>query len=339
MSKLIGWESEIKNRNILSIQMNLLNKCTSRCKSCRKYTWPNDELDLESVKKTLKVLKEKFGLQSVVFSGGDPILYKDFSLVIDYCEEIDLKYSLITTLLTNDTQLLEKIAKTAYRIHVSVDSLDREKYREIRGVYGADLAKANMIFVQSFRDEMIPIRISMTVSNMNYDEVYQMYIFAGMQKLNLNYYMLHTWDELKANEQQIEKMMNRLQLVAESEQNSKNRITNAASILASRFDFTRESDKCKRCYLPYINATINANGDIYPCCKLLDDNGCYGDQLKYVYGNIVNKSEEELVVEFNKRFACEYPTNGLCRECADRYNGLLADLEKIAEGSKEPLFF
>ena len=78
MSKLIGWEKEIKDKNILSIQMNLLNKCTSKCKSCRKYTWPDDELDLETVKRTLTVLKKEFGLQSVVFSGGDPILYKDF---------------------------------------------------------------------------------------------------------------------------------------------------------------------------------------------------------------------------------------------------------------------
>lgn len=339
MSKLIGWESEIKNGNILSIQMNLLNKCTSRCKSCRKYTWPNDELDLETVKRTLTVLKKEFGLQSVVFSGGDPILYKDFSELIDFCKEIDLKYSLITTLITDNKKLLEKIAKTAYRVHVSVDSLDRERYHEIRGVLGADLAIDNIKYMQSFRNGMIPIRISMTVSNMNYDEVYQMYIFAGMHKLNLNYYMLHTWDGLKANKQQVEKMMSRLQLVAESEQNSKNRITNAASILASRFDFTRESDKCKRCYLPVVNATINANGDIYPCCKLLDDNGCYGDQLKYVYGNVVGKDYVQIVQEFNKRLDCKYPTDGLCKECADRYNGLLADLERITEGAKEPLFF
>ena len=339
MSKLIGWEKEIKRGCILSIQMNLLNKCTSKCKSCRKYTWPDDELDLETVKRTLTVLKKEFGLQSVVFSGGDPILYKDFPQVIDFCNEIDLKYSLITTLISNNMQLLEKIAKTAYRIHVSVDSLDEEKYHKIRGVNALNVVKHNIEFVQSFREEMIPIRISMTVSNMNYDEVYQMYMFAGMHKLNLNYYMLHTWDELKANEQQIEKMMNKLQIVAESEQHNKCRITNAAGILASRFDFSKESDKCKRCYLPYINATINANGDIYPCCKLIDDNGCYGDQLKYVYGNVVGRDYVQIMQEFNKRWDCKYPTDGLCRECADRYNGLLADLEKIMEDSKEPIFF
>lgn len=339
MSKLIGWEKEIKRGCILSIQMNLLNKCTSKCKSCRKYTWPDDALDLETVKRTLTVLKKEFGLQSVVFSGGDPILYKDFLHVIDFCNEIDLKYSLITTLISNNMQLLEKIAKTAYRIHVSVDSLDEEKYHKIRGVNALNIVKHNIEFVQSFREEMIPIRISMTVSNMNYDEVYQMYMFAGMHKLNLNYYMLHTWDELKANEQQIEKMINKLQIVAESEQHNKCRITNAACILASRFDFSKESDKCKRCYLPVVNATINANGDIYPCCKLLDDNGCYGDQLKYVYGNVVGKDYVQIMQEFNKRWDCEYPTDGLCKQCADRYNGLLADLEKIMEDSKEPIFF
>ena len=49
MSKLIGWEEELKRDCILSIQMNLLNKCTSRCMSCRKYTWPNDELDKKNI--------------------------------------------------------------------------------------------------------------------------------------------------------------------------------------------------------------------------------------------------------------------------------------------------
>ena len=339
MSKLIGWEEELKRDCILSIQMNLLNKCTSRCMSCRKYTWPNDEIDLETVKRTLTVLKEKFGLQSVVFSGGDPILYKDFSQVIDFCKEIDLKYSLITTLITNDKNLLEKIAKTAYRIHVSVDSLDRENYHKIRGIYGVDLAKDNIVFIQKFREDMVPVRISMTVSNMNYKEVYDMYEFACSCGAMLNYYMLHTWNELKVDEIQMEKMLNKLQRVAEAELICKERITNAVSLIASRFDFARESDKCSVCYLPLVNATINANGDIYPCCKLLDYNGCYGEQLKYVYGNVAGKSEIEIEKEFNKRFNRKYPTDGLCRECADRYNGLLADLEKIKEYEKEPIFF
>ena len=77
MGKLTGWEKEIKDNNILSIQMNLLNTCTSRCATCRKYTWPNVQLDVDTIKRTLKVLKEAYGLNTVVFSGGDPILYKN----------------------------------------------------------------------------------------------------------------------------------------------------------------------------------------------------------------------------------------------------------------------
>ena len=338
MSKLIGWEKEIKENKILSVQMNLLNRCTSKCKSCRKYTWPNHQLDVDTVKTTLSVLKKEFGLQSVVFSGGDPIIYKGFSEIIDFCKEIDLKYSLITTLISKDRELLEKIAKTAYRIHVSMDSIDKDRYKEIRGVDGSDIAIDNVLFMQKFREDMIPIRISMTVSNMNYKEVVDVYEWACEANINVNYYMLHTWDELKVNEYQLAKMLNRLQRVAESECENKKRITNAASIIASRFDFTRESDKCSKCYLPYINATINANGDIYPCCKLLDDNGCYGQQLKYVYGNVANKSYEDVVNEFNKRLNCEYPSKGLCEECADRYNGIISDLEKIKADEKQPIF-
>lgn len=341
MSKLTGWESEIKNNNILSIQMNLLNTCTSRCETCRKYTWPNVQLDVDTIKRTIKVLKEKFGLSTIVFSGGDPILYKNLIEVLDYCNELDVKFSLITTLITKDKNILKYIAENAYRIHVSIDSMHPDLYKKIRGVNALDIVKENVKFVQEIRTglNMIPVRISSTMSKLNYDESINLYHFALDTKCLLNYYKVHTWKEMEMDEAQEFLFYEHIHYIAMNEKRRRNIITNSRAILDMQYSFDTESAHCKECYLPFVNCTIDSNGDIYPCCKLLNDNGEYGEQVRFAYGNVVGKTEDELVSEFNKRFDNSYPLDcDFCRACADRYNGLLSELEDIKNAKRKPLF-
>lgn len=342
MGKLTGWEKEINNNNILSIQMNLLNKCTSRCETCRKYTWPNVQLDVETIKRTIKVLKESFGLNTIVFSGGDPILYKNLFDVLEYCKELDVKFSLITTLITKNEDVLRYIAENAYRIHVSIDSMHNELYHKIRGVNALDVVKENVKFVQEIRTKngSIPIRISSTMSKLNFNEPISLFEFAKENGCLLNFYKVHTWEEMEMDFEQEKLFYWQMEAIALDEKISCNSITNSRAILDMRYSFDTESAHCKKCYLPYINCTIDSNGDIYPCCKLLNDNGEYGEQTEFAYGNVVGKNEEELVAEFNKRFESTYPLNcDFCRSCADRYNGLLSELETIKNvQAKKPLF-
>ena len=71
--KEAGFDCTIPD-NILSIQMNLLNACPSRCLSCRKYEWPNVQLDIdadgritqtrEDVEKIVSDLEKAYKLQA-----------------------------------------------------------------------------------------------------------------------------------------------------------------------------------------------------------------------------------------------------------------------------------
>lgn len=341
MGKLTGWESEIKANNILSIQMNLLNTCTSRCETCRKYTWPNVQLDIDTIKKTLKVLKEKFGLSTVVFSGGDPILYKNLFEVLEYCKELDIKFSLITTLITKNEEILKYIADNAYRIHVSIDSMQNELYKKIRGVDALGIVKENVSFVQNIRKQngKIPVRISSTMSKLNFNEPCSLYEFAKNTGCLLNFYKVHTWKEMEMDDVQEAEFYFQMKFIANNEKVNCKTITNSRAIIDMQYSYDTESAHCKKCYLPNINCTIDSNGDIYPCCKLLNDNGEYGEQTQFAYGNIVGKNEDELVEEFNKRFLKEYPLDcDFCKSCADRYNGLLSELETIKDNERKPLF-
>lgn len=258
--------------------------------------------------------------------------------VIDTCLELGIKYSVITTLITKNEEILKYIARTAYRIHVSIDSSSRALYTFIRGVDGLPTAMQNLELVQGIRNQyknMIPVRVSMTVGNLNYQEVYKMYQNVVVKNgCLLNYYMLHTWDDLKINEEERKLLEYNLGKVAKEDEPGK---TNAKSLLFN-LEPNHKGSGCK-CYLPYINATINANGDIYPCCKLLDDNGDYGKQLKYAYGNVADKTEEEIAKEFDKRLDLHYPQSVICRECAQRYDGMISDLEKVFDKSKREVVF
>lgn len=338
-SKLLGYESEIKNKDILSVQINLLNKCTSRCKSCRKYKWPNIELKPKDVIKTLKVLKEEFGLKSVFFSGGEPLMYESLPEIINFCIDNEIKYSLITTLITENENILKLIAKTAHRIHASFDTVDEISYYKIRGVNKFETARKNLVFINSVRDEnKIPVRISSTIGVLNKDKIIDLYNFAKKYNCLINFYLLHTWDNLKLSESDLQNFYSGLKKIAIDEKENKKIISNSRALILKEYDFI--GDKINICYLPTYSMVIDANGGLYPCCRLLNENGDYNEQNKFEYGNITGKSESEIKKEIEKRTKINYPiSNTLCEECGQRYDNVLVDLQNLVENKKEVLFF
>ena len=344
MDKLIGYESEILNGNMLSVQVNLLNKCPSRCLSCRKYEWPDVQIPYDKLEMLLTSLKGQ-GLQTVVFSGGDPLMYHMLPDAIHFCVENGIKFSLITTLICKDDALLELIAKTAYRIHVSIDSVSDEMYKYIRGVDGLSIVKDSIKKINAVRPkDMIPIRISSTMSNLNFKETYALYDFAKVNNCLVNFYNLHTWENLKMSNVDRDLFQCGLKQIVDDEIKNNKQISNARSLYCDNWfgsSGATYKDENMPCYLPIVNATIDSNGDIYPCCKLLNDNGEYGEQTKYAYGNIRNcTTVSDIDFEFAKRFDLHYGIDcDVCKECAQRYCGVIEDLFVINNKNKrEPMF-
>lgn len=339
LDKFVGHEKEIRANRIISVQINLLNSCPSRCKSCRKYTWPDFKWDVNELKNVIKNLKEKFGLQTIFFCGGDPILYKDFPELIDFLCEQEIQYSLITTLLTTNYSLLEKISKTAYRIHVSVDAVDKELYKEIRGVNGFDLMRKNLKYINEIKgkNELPIIRFSSTIGTLNCKSVIDIYNFAKENNALLRYNLLRIWDGISMSKEDENYFYNQLKLIIDDERNNKKQITNANFLLLG--------DLCKceieKCRLPFVSCVIDANGDLYPCCWIMEEFDYYDKQKERSYGNVAgNKSSYEIIKEFNKRLFLKYPqNNGLCEDCMKYYGNVLKDLEVICEKKKSVLFF
>lgn len=344
MDKLIGYESEIKQNNIMSIQLNMLNKCTSRCRSCRKYTWPNDMLDIDTIKNVISVLADDYGLKTVVLSGGDPVLYPKLKEVVDFCKSKDIKCSMITTCITTKDEVLKVISDDLYRVHLSLDSINKKQYKYIRGVDAFNFVDKNIKLISAKRKEngLIPIRLSSTISAMNYREVYNLYDYARANNCMINFYLVHTFEDLYMDEEKLSVFRMQLEHICYMEKKY-GQISNAKSLLLDMYEQKISGNKhsvdCK-CYIPNISCVINANGDVYPCCRLFEDNGEYGSQVQYSYGNIVGKDKEGLRKVFINRLKIHYPISCAkeCEECGQRYYDMLQHLAKIKEDKKEVLF-
>lgn len=318
MSKLTPHAYAVAKKQIMSIQINLLNKCTSKCVYCRKYTWPDFTLPLEKIKDVLTYLKTYKGLQTVVFSGGDPVLYKELPNLLAFVKDLGLKVSMITTLLTKNEALLNSIAVYSDRISVSMDAADSESYKKVRGVNGFDLAIENITKVNTIRKSLNKevIRFSSTISNENVTQMVDIFNIAKATGSTVNFYLVHTHDEymVKDTSEFLHNANTIAMLDADNLSNCKN------------LSVTDTNIKSKYCSLCNIHAVIDANGDVYPCCHLLNDNGEYIEQQKYAYGNILNENITEV---FDKSQYLKYDISVDCGGCVGRYSHLIDEVNDI----------
>lgn len=329
MNKLKYKVDKILKNQLISVQINLLNECTSRCKSCRRYTWPKDKLNFDDVKRIVKFLHNKYEIESILFSGGDPVCYDELDKVIEYCCSLGVHTACITTLITEDEHIKDALKKTD-RLFVSFDAFDREKYKIVRGVDGSEVVKENLRSLNALRKRngKEKIRLSMTVGKLNLDQVEKVYAFCKENDLSLNFYLLHTWDDLMMSKDDLKLFFDMMKKISEE-----NYITTNAGSFFEKEDQLKESFDC---YIPRITCAINADGNVFPCCKLFDENNFYKDQLKYSYGNVLNEDMNEV---FSRRLTIKYPLKcSNCKSCLPQYISPINFMDDLYKHKDDAIF-
>ena len=318
--KLFCKTEKIVRGDLISMQINLLNACPSRCKSCRRYEWPKDTLPYGKLKELIIECKNHYDIETIIFSGGDPICYPELEKAMHLCTDLGIEFSLISTLITNDNERIKSIATMAERLHVSLDSVNKEGYKEIRGVDAFDIVEKNVATIQEIRKLLRkqPIRFSMTVSKLNYKEAFNVYEFAKKYGCHINFYYLHTWDDMKLDGKQREEFQNIMEKIINDNNISESPLlTNAADFLKEEVQVNNSNAGCKRCRVSYIHCAVNADGSIFPCCKLFNENACYEDSIKYACGNIF---DGDIIKQLEKRKDGNYPLDVQeCKDCMPCY--------------------
>jgi len=149
------------DRPVSNIRISVTPRCNLNCIYCHREgeVKPEKELSKEEIAEILRVAA-KFGIRSVKFTGGEPLLRED---IVDIVRSVPpgMESSMTTngTLLARYAQDLK--AAGMKRVNVSLDSVNHETYKKITG--RDDLDKVFTGIKAALDAGLTPIKINMVV--------------------------------------------------------------------------------------------------------------------------------------------------------------------------------
>ncbi len=174
------------DRHLNYLRISITDRCNLRCTYCM----PPEGLekmahgDILTYEEILRLARIAVGLgvDKIRLTGGEPLVRKDFPLLLPELMSISgLKDVSITTNGFFLKEHLESIRSAGVkRINISLDSLNRDRYRRITGFDGFDRVREAILLAHEMGFH--PIKINMVVlKGINDDEV------AGFAKLSTRY--------------------------------------------------------------------------------------------------------------------------------------------------------
>ncbi len=116
---------------LATFQVNL--RCNSACGYCDlPLNVGRYEMTREEIQRAFSALYRD-GVRFVLVQGGEPLLRRDLLEILGDLSEIGFQLTLITNGTKVTPQLVERLGRLPVAVSVSLDTLNRETYRQIRG--------------------------------------------------------------------------------------------------------------------------------------------------------------------------------------------------------------
>jgi len=282
----------------VSIQFNLTNRCGCHCLMCKKYDWKLGELDFDSVVGLIRQFEENKA-ESIVFSGGDPLVYPGFA---DVMKETNTAFGILTAgnVLFRSWDIAVERAKW---IRFSIDAADVEKWKLIRG--STDSGYGHLI--------------------KNLEEVSRL---KGKAAVRINFCRIKG-----INEDQEEKVKELAQHLGFDFMAHEVRVFKQYMNKEEHHD-----ENVGLCIIPYLHAVVEADGSVFPCCDVMNENAELENvNFKYSLGNLKNFNFDFYKLWFSdkaqeiKNFFYKNRVKE-CATCPMRYYPCNIEYEKQHEG-------
>jgi radical SAM protein with 4Fe4S-binding SPASM domain len=166
-----GFKRPIQVHAPFLVVWNFTYKCNLKCKHCYSNSGKGSNMEL-STEEAMKVVDQlaDFGVTSLAFSGGEPLMRKDFFDVARHAVESGLYVSLAT----NGTLLTEEYVKKlkevgVHYVEVSVDGANAKTHDYFRGTDGA--FEQTLQGLKNCMDKQICTCIAITGTKNNLKEI------------------------------------------------------------------------------------------------------------------------------------------------------------------------
>ena len=116
------------------LNIYITNACNLKCKHCFMLSGNKleNELTLGDWMKVLTSFKENGG-EFVTFSGGEPLMFKNFPQIISHAHDLGLKSTVLSNGLLWSDKLIHELAPFIDEIQFSLDGIDEETNSMVRG--------------------------------------------------------------------------------------------------------------------------------------------------------------------------------------------------------------
>lgn len=277
-------------------------RCNSACRYCDlPLNQGREELSRTQIKSIFSDLFDH-GLRYVFLQGGEPLVRKDLFDIIEDMLEIGLRPSLITNGTRLTQERVDRLATLGIDVSVSLDTLDRERYRLIRG---ADQLPSVLKGIERLQNTNLSKFITCIVSEQNKNDALEVVHFArkkGFMPVVGSYH----WD--------IERY-GRADPLLQYER--KTAISLFQEILAKELvpkgyfrNYLKDNihwlggKKLPACDAGRYSITIDASGNVAPCLALPHS----GNLLKYSLTKILKRMDHSAIKECSNQSRC----NMLC---------------------------
>ena len=358
----------------VSIQLLITNECTAQCVMCTHYSINSqNELSSIEIEHVFDYIND-LGTKNIIISGGEPLARKKCIPILESAKNKKLNVGLLTNGIKYNNESLtledaERIKNSCEWVQLSIDSFNPDTYKKIRKV-NFDIVKQSLSNLEAAG---VNIEIAFTIQKLNIEEAISMikgeanintstkirFKFAhgpnnnndfllSTKNIELKKFITHCNDKINFNTKYISEMFaknyfNEKDIIDGNPLYSKNKVF---------------KDNGSICHALNYSCKIDAQGNLYPCCFLFDDNvgGTSEIRKRYNLGSLRrngssvapfdknkknNRLKELLSVKIDSFKKDEIPLEEkACNNCTRHFyqNAFLNELDKIASEYKDVIF-
>lgn len=292
-----GLTNLVLRRPLLAVfQVNL--RCNSSCGYCNlPLNIGRHELSRQEIRKVFTDLYRD-GVRFVFVQGGEPLLRRDLSDILQDLDEIGFHLTVITNGTKLTPHLVQQFDDLSVSLSISLDTLDRNKYERIRGADQLHAVLAGMDLLQHYRR---PKFLTCIVSEVNRDEVNEVIAFAR-QRGFLPVLGAYHWDVGLYGKQDATLMYDRQQARLVFERSLEEDALPPGYLRQYAKDNVAwlRGERLKPCDAGRYSIAIDASGNVSPCLSLSEA----GNLLQSSLSDILRRFDRQKIQHCSDQSSC-----------------------------------
>lgn len=283
------------------IEIGLTNLCNHKCIFCG-LDWARgiNTLDTENLLKNIKDMSE-FGIKSICFSGaGEPLLHKDFPLIIKKTKELGIDASFSTNAVIFNERIAELTLPYLSWIRFSLDSATPETHSKLHGTSRDDFPEIinnirKAVEIKKINNYPVTLGVQFLLLDENKDEIFQLTEICrnlGVDNLQIKPY--------SQNPNSINKILIDYSKFRDFEYKLKSFATEKLKIIyrSTRAENVEKGHDYKECFGLSFFALINEKGDVVPCHQYYSLEGfSFGNINENLFSEIWSSKKRQEVIQ------------------------------------------